>query len=106
MPRGPLTCDGGPLDGFAVTPTAGKYTWVSRKLTTDAGVLRPLLGQRPVFSVGGTTASEPRSGCALYEHTGGRLVYAGHRVYLCSCGAYHGKAEGGREKRPCALGGT
>jgi hypothetical protein len=59
-----------------------------------------------VFVTGGSVAGAPRNGCALYELTQDGLVYAGHRVYLCSCGSYHGKAEGGREKRPCALGGT
>lgn len=104
MPRGPLPCDGGPLDGHAVLPTSGKYTWISRKLTTHAGDLRPLPGQRPVFSVGGAPAGAPRDGCALYRRDGDRLVYAGHSAYLCAdCGCYHGRAEGGREKRPCAL---
>jgi hypothetical protein len=72
----------------------------------DWGTLQPQLGQYPVVLGGGGGSSKPRNNCALYERRGRELVYAGHRVYLCgSCGCYHGKCEGGREKRPCALGG-
>lgn len=108
MPRGPHICDGGPLDGHMVTPAPGRYTWVGRKLTTHAGdTLRPLLGQRPVFTIGAGVASAPRSGFALYELTSDGLVYAGHRVYICpGCGCYHHKCEGGSERPPCALGGS
>jgi hypothetical protein len=105
MARGPHTCDGGPLDGHVVTPAAGKYTWISGRLLAGWGELRPLPGQRPGYLGGGTGSSKPRDRCALYELTDAGLVYAGHRVYLCSCGAYHGKCEGGTERRPCALGG-
>lgn len=105
MPRGPHACDGGPLDGHVVVPAPGKYTWVAGQVSTNSGELRPLLGTRPVFRVGGAPRSKPRDGAALYELTATGLVYAGHRVYLCACGAYHRKCEGGAERRPCALGG-
>lgn len=105
MARGPHTCDGGPLDGHVVTPASGTYTWVAGQLTSNAGALRPLPGQRPAFLVGGAPRSEPRDGAALYELTTDGLVYAGHRRYLCcGCGCYHRKVEGGSERRPCALG--
>lgn len=105
MAKGPLPCSGGPLDGHAVTPAPGRYTWVSGRLLAGWGELRPLPGQHPLYLGGGGGRSRPRDGGALYEHAENALVYAGHRVYLCDCGAYHRKCEGGREKRPCALGG-
>jgi hypothetical protein len=106
LSRGPLPCVGGPLDGHVVTPAAGKYTWVTGRPLVDWGELRPLPGQRPVVRGGGGGSSHPRNNCALYERCRDELVYAGHRVYLCDfCGCYHGRCEGGREKRPCALGG-
>jgi hypothetical protein len=114
LARTPLPCVGGPLDGHALVPAPGKYTWVSgRRLAGDWLELRPLPGQRPTYLAGGTGRSEPRNGCALYERDRDPiadrdvLIYAGHRVYLCGrCGTYHGKCEGGNERRPCALGGT
>jgi hypothetical protein len=106
LARTPLPCFGGPLDGHTVTPAPGKYTWVvGRRLAGDWQGLHPLPGQHPTYLGGGTGRSEPRDGCALYERCGDELNYAGHRVYLCDCGCYHGRCEGGREKRPCALGG-
>jgi hypothetical protein len=104
---GPLPCVGGPLDGHTAAPSGGRYTWLSGKVTAHTGSeLRALPGQRPLFRVGGAAAAVPRDGCALYEHDRdlARLMFAGHRVYLCGCGCYHYRAEGGREKRPCSLG--
>lgn len=99
-------CEGGPLDGHIVTPAPGKYSWVTGQLEAWGADLGPLPGQRPRYSNGGAARSKPRDGAALYEFTSEGLVYAGHRAYLCDgCGCYHGKCEGGREKRPCALGG-
>jgi hypothetical protein len=96
---------GGPLDGHEIAPRPGKYAWVAGKLHIGNLVgLRPLPGKAAHFLRGGSASSRPRDRSALYEDAGGGvLLYAGHRRYLCDCGAYHGKAEGGREKRPCAL---
>lgn len=109
MPRGPHACQGGPLDGYIVTPAAGKYSWITAKRARLTGlrhgdILRRVLpGKRPRFYEGGTARSEPRDGAALYEFTREGLVYAGYRRYLCpGCGAYHQKCEGGSERRSCA----
>lgn len=107
---------GGPLDGHEVGPPPGKYVWVRGKLTRTlynqlahaAGkpLLKLLPGARATFVRGGAATCKPLDGAALYQRDGDVLVYAGHRVTLCNaCGCYHGKAEGGREKRRCALGG-
>lgn len=109
MPRAPLPCRGGPLDGHTAVPAPGRYSWISGRLVADFGELRPLPGQRPVALAGGTGSSKPRDRCALYERDrdpagdGDALIYAGHRKYLCACGSYHGKCEGGSERRRCAL---
>lgn len=104
---------GGPLDGHEIPKTAGRYAWVrgsTSRLTAlrvhDYASLRLLPGNTARFLTGGSASSKPRDGSALYQHTGGVLLYAGHHTTLCrKCGTYHPKCEGGREKRPCALGG-
>jgi len=108
---------GGPLDGHEVARRSGKYAWVrgtsfpglphNVKLDRDAPLLRLRPGAFARFYLGGAASPEPLDGAALYEDRGdGVLLYAGHRRSYCNaCGCYHGKAEGGREKRPCALGG-
>lgn len=108
-----LECVGGPLDGHRIVKAPGTYSWIRGAVSTVAslrvlGRLRALPGARPLFLHGGAASSRPRDGAALYEHDAGAgvLLYAGHRVTLCNaCGSYHGKCEGGSEKRRCALGG-
>jgi len=104
---------GGPLDGHEITKPAGKYAWVrgtvsalpSLRVHDSYSRLRLLPGAKARFLRGAAASSRPRDGAALYEDVGGVLLYAGHRVTLCrDCGAYHGKCEGGREKRRCAFG--
>lgn len=100
---------GGPLDGHTITPRPGKYAWVRGR--SAALIARPadselrlLPGARGAVLHGGTAAGSPTDGAALYEREApDRLVYAGHRVYLCACGSYHRKCEGGSERRACAL---
>lgn len=96
---------GGPLDGHSIAPRPGRYAWVAGKLHVGAlEGLRTLPGQSARFLRGGSASSRPRDRAALYEDgDDGVLLYAGHRRYLCECGAYHHKCEGGSEKRPCAL---
>ena len=96
---------GGPLDGHNVTRKPGKYAWVKGRRTAAllSDTLRALPGARPLFMIGGARVEIPCKDAALYGTDGDVLLYAGHRTYLCRCGAYHGKAEGGREKRACSL---
>jgi hypothetical protein len=94
---------------------SGKLAPLAALRVADAYPRLPLLpGRTAAFFVGGHARSLPRDGAALYRHldanervaVGDRdvLIYAGHHtVYCSSCGAYHGKAEGGRERLPCAL---
>jgi hypothetical protein len=112
MPRDPRQCVGGPLDGHEVAKKPGKYTWITGRRTTvllsEVGLraLPAMPDRRPLFTIGGAPTGEPRDGAALYENADGVLIYAGHRTYLCSCGAYHHKCEGGNERSPCSLGGS
>lgn len=107
---------GGPLDGHEIAKRSGRYAWVrgtsfpglphNVKLQRATPLLRLLPGAAASFFVGGSATSEPRNGAALYELVDGVAIYAGHRKTWCNaCCCYHGRAEGGREKRPCALGG-
>jgi hypothetical protein len=97
---------GGPLDGHEIPKQAGRHAWIGAR---RAIVSRERFGVALVqvaANMGGSATTTPTDGRALYELLGGVYVYAGHRTTYCNeCGCYHGRAEGGAERRPCALGG-
>lgn len=100
---------GGPLDGHTIPRQSGAYAWVRGKRVAQRERVGGLL-VKVVALEGGGAVPHPTDGLALYEllerRRGAVYVYAGHRLTYCNgCGCYHGRAEGGREKRPCALGG-
>lgn len=101
----PVQLVGGPLDGHTVAPPPGKFMWVAGARVTWRERFGLALMALSSMRGGGAT-SEPKTGRALYEVSGcGVAIYAGHRTLLCSgCGSYHGKVEGGSERRPCPLG--
>jgi hypothetical protein len=78
-----LPLDGGPLEGLAAPRVSGRYAWINRR---------------------GQATSNPTNGRALYERSGDRYIYAGHRIAFCNlCRAYHRRAEGGSETLPCPI---
>lgn len=101
---------GGPLCGHEIPKQPGGFAWVVGKVRTlkvlaDHNGGRFLLGVVEA-RVGGGASPRPANGRALYELRDGVYLYAGHRTTFCNaCGCYHGRCEGGRERRPCALGG-
>lgn len=107
MPSERIPLVGGPLDGHSIPKQRSRIVWVSgrlvrSRLTGAEGFCAPTV----LAFDGGGASPKPTTGRALYAREDGCFLYAGHRMTYCNaCGCYHGRAEGGREKRPCALGG-
>lgn len=79
---------GGPLDGMEARRVSGAWAWIDRRGRASA---RPV-DRRALYRLGTDAA-----GRRAYNYAGHAFAYCG------SCGAYHRKAEGGRERIPCPL---